>query len=220
MQKGKKMSAVGSKYSKFIVLIILVLSTFAPADITETIPGLNTINDPGNPSDGLRYVDLSYSVNRTLGDAISNANTLLSLTNVRQATPAEHDDLFAAAGIIFNDNNLTLADTFIHTGPDTVLSDGDNYNSSLISILGPTNPNAFRADIWTIPDGDGSSFLTWDELVLLGAGATIFQTSGVPPAMYSGWLLVSEPQIVPVPGAVLLGMIGLSVVGVKLRKYV
>ena len=47
---------------------------------------LNIIDDPGNPSDGLRYLDMTYSDGLTLADALANAQA--TYPNARAATPA------------------------------------------------------------------------------------------------------------------------------------
>lgn len=59
---------------------------------------LNIIDDVGNASDGLRFLDMSYSVGRTQADALANARVIYS--NARLATVAEWENLFLAAGIL------------------------------------------------------------------------------------------------------------------------
>ena len=75
-------------------------------------------------------------------------------------------------------------------------------------------------------DGTGTVYVydTWDD----ADGAGPYMDGQNPGTMawggsYNGRLhygvTVFEPTMIPVPGAVLLGILGLSVVGVKLRKF-
>ncbi len=93
-----------------IVLFALIFAAtgLAPAAINE-VGDLNIIDDPGNPSDGLRYLDMSFSAGLTLSAALTN--TQATYPNARVATPSEFNDLFASSGIMFN-GALTAADAF------------------------------------------------------------------------------------------------------------
>jgi hypothetical protein len=55
---------------------------------------LNIINDAGNPSDGLRYLDMTYSDGLTQAAALTNAQA--TYANARLATASEFDDLFGS----------------------------------------------------------------------------------------------------------------------------
>ena len=86
-------------------LLTLLLSSSVPAATIE-MGDLNIIDDAGNPSDGLRFLDLSFSEGRTLADALTNAQATYG--NARLATPSEADDLFDASSLILDGpNNLS-----------------------------------------------------------------------------------------------------------------
>ena len=64
----------------------MIQLTVACAAILVAIPGLasggvievgdlNIIDDPGNPSDGLRYLDMTFSDGLTKADALANAQS-------------------------------------------------------------------------------------------------------------------------------------------------
>ena len=94
--------------------IALLFCTAHPE--TETVikmGDLNIIQDTGNPSNRLRFLDLSFSRHLSLADALSNAQTMYS--NVRSATASELDDFVATAGIYYN-AGLTASGAFT-TGP-------------------------------------------------------------------------------------------------------
>ena len=46
-----------------------------------------------------------------------------------------------------------------------------------------------------------------------------FDFDGTQPAQGHAWISVPDTQVIPVPGAVLLGILGLTAAGIKLRKY-
>jgi hypothetical protein len=194
--------------------IIITYMPLAHAVIVEESGGLNRIEDASNPSNGLRYLDMTFSDGLSLADALSNARS--SYANARLATASEFDDLFAAAGIMY-DNPLVTASSGFDTGDDIVISSLTNYNSALRDILGRTTPTDTR--IWTAPDGNTDRGSTRDALRLTGGVANLFQLSEQPPNGDFGWLLVSDPVVVPVPAAVWLfgsGLLGL--IGVARRK--
>ena len=67
-------------------LLGLALVNVCHADIVE-YGELNVIEDVNNASDGLRFLDISFSRNRTLEDALANARQRFS--DARLATPSE-----------------------------------------------------------------------------------------------------------------------------------
>jgi hypothetical protein len=96
-----------------IVLAALIAFTItffgtARAVIIE-VGDLNFIDDAGNPSDGLGFLDMSFSVGLTQADALTNAQ--LTYADARIATPDEFDDLFLAAGVTYS-GALTASDGF------------------------------------------------------------------------------------------------------------
>lgn len=194
----------------------------AQAAVVE-LGDLNIINDAGNPSDGLRYLDMTYSDGLTLSEALTNAQA--TYANARIATASEFDDIVAAAGITYN-SSFTASDGFNSTGsPYHVLSTGANYNSSLVAILGPTVPgdefDPPSTVVFTDPDGTNNTASTHDIFGLYGTTMEIIQVPWTVPNDQAGWLLVSEATVVPVPAAVWLfgsGLLGL--IGVARRKTV
>jgi hypothetical protein len=172
---------------------------------------LNIIVQPGNPSDGLRYLDLSYSDAKTLPDALLNAQA--TYPNARLATVSEWVDFFSAAGIIY-DGPWTIAAAF-EPGSTLVISSGTNYNQVIRLSLGITggNPITSPTYFWSDPDGSNDPLTTRDYVSLSGPGGDIkaVQIVPVPPDVDLGWLLVSE---VPEPTTLviwsLLATLGLS----------
>ncbi len=112
-----------------IVLFALIFAAtgLAPAAINE-VGDLNIIDDPGNPSDGLRYLDMSFSAGLTLSAALTN--TQATYPNARVATPSEFNDLFASSGIMFN-GALTAADAFT---PDRGQRQGSSLPLTFVRI--------------------------------------------------------------------------------------
>lgn len=158
---------------RFVLLVlVLALAPVTPAHTTVVEVGdLNIINDPGNPSDGLRFLDMTFSDGLSLVAALANAQGTYS--NARLATPSEFDDLFAAAGISY-DSTLTASDAFT-IGGGIVISSGANYDThTLRDQLGLTAAGD-RTLIWSDPDGSTAVTSTRDRLLLRVDGAVIFQ---------------------------------------------
>lgn len=201
-------------FKKLMALAAITLALPTHASIVE-VGNLNIINQLGNASDGLRYLDLSISQNGATGfnptDALAHAQTFYS--NARFATASEFDDLFQAAGITY-DGAETAGDVF-GPGPDSVnISTGSNYDGGVLAdILGRTIPG-FAAAIWSDPDGSEDPTTTYDFLFLIDSRAQLEHTVVNPLEVPSGqlaYLIVSE---VPVPaaawlfGSALIGMAG------------
>ena len=85
----------------FILGLLWLGGAVANAGIIES-GDLNIIDDAGNASVGLRYLDMIYIDGKTEAAALA-------------ATPSEFDDLFSAAGIAY-DGALTAS------GPFTVVT--------------------------------------------------------------------------------------------------
>ncbi len=195
----------------------LLVVPAAHASIIE-FGDLNYINQPGNPSDGLQYLDMSFSVGKSASDAISNAIT--SYPDARFATPSEFDDLFAASSIGY-DKDITASDGF-STGPSKVLSKKSYDGGELMLILGMTSH--MDLTIWTIPDGN-TDITTTRDIILFGNNMVVAHQSGYsPPWEDKGWLIVSETAPIPEPSSIgiwsLLGWIGLLAVKRQRRKRV
>ena len=187
--------------SQFVIAIVLAAPGAAFGAIIES-GDLNIINDPGNPSNGLRFLDMTYSDDLTLSAALSNAQA--SYSNARLATPSEWDDLFAAAGISLL-GSWSASDAF-DLGNDVIVT-GTGDIAALIAALGPTwidlNGNG-QIYAWSDPDGSNWESgqgtrdfieLTPTQVSLQNDWATPGNSGG-----RGGWFLVSEaPAVNPVP---------------------
>ena len=194
------------------MVLILCSVPVVHATVME-VGDLNIIDDAGNPSDGLRYLDMSYSDGLTQAAALAAAQ--VNYANARLATPSEFDDLFAAAGISYN-GALTVADGFTD-GSTAGISSGSNYDGGALRlILGLTNPAGFT-NIWTDPDGSSQADTTRDRIILGLTGATVVNSTSLPPNDRIGWLLVSDAASVPEPTTLALMTLGLAALGLRHR---
>lgn len=130
-----------------IIVVAVSQSTLAGIMLVDT---LNIIDDAGNPSHGLRFLDASYGLNKTLADALTAARAVYA--NARRATIQEHKDLFFATGASYSVGGKTIADGWETAGTITI-SSGANYNTALRTALGTTAPGFTR--LFTDPDGAG-----------------------------------------------------------------
>ena len=212
-------------FASCFVAICLIGST-RPCE-AAIIVGSNfiEIDDAGNPSDGLQYLKVSLTGGFTLPDAIANG-VANGFAGARAATPAEFDDLFAAAGITYN-FALTAADGFeAGGGLAFFISSGANYDGGLLSSQLGINLSGQFTRIWTDPDGSAAFTTTRDVLLLTPFEASIRNDASVqdpPPALpdptYS-WLLVNDSaSAVPEPSsALLLGFASLIGIATYRRK--
>ena len=201
-------------FKKIMALTAMVLMVPVHAAVIE-VGNLNIIDDPGNASDGLGYLDLSIAqgVGFTAAQALASAQAIYA--DARFATPSEFDDLFEAAGVLY-DGALTAGDAF-STGPDSVfISTGTNWDPGLVlrDQLGFTIPG-FASAIWTDPDGSEDPTTTYDFLFLFGTRLQLEHTVAIPEVEGNlSWLIVTELAPVPVPaaawlfGSALIGMAG------------
>ena len=191
------------------LLAFAVTSTgVSKASIIE-VGDLNIIDEAGNPSDGLAFLDMTFSDGLSLAAALANAQA--SYAGARLATPAEFDDLFAAAGVTYS-SSVTAADGFT-AGPNAGLaSNSDSGVAVLRSALGPTA--ADRTDIWTDPDGVSLTASTRDYLSLdTNNAAWVRQLTLDPPSSGLGWLVV-----VPEPSTFSMVALGALALGLRRRR--
>ena len=179
----------------------------AAAAIVE-LGDLNIIDDPGNPSDGLRYLEMTYSDGLTQAAALANAQATYS--NARLAAPSEFDDLFAAAGIGYS--GATTASDGFEVGASVAISYDSDDIAALASALGYTY--ADRTYMYTDPDGDHATDSTRDGVELWSTAAYVAQYGSGPPNDYRGWLLVSDAPV-PEPStlAALSGLLVMGLIG-------
>jgi hypothetical protein len=194
-------------FKQTLALVGLTLSLSANAAVVE-VGDLNIINDAGNASDGLRYLDMTYSDGLTQAAALTNAQ--VSYANARLATASEWDDLFAAAGIAYS-GAFTASDAFT-SGNSALLAKASSQGVWLAGALGLTSGSDLF--VWSDPDNQSSSASTRDFLFINYDGsATIEQISAMPALPEVGFLLVSEAPV-PVPAAgwlfmsALIGLVG------------
>ena len=187
-------------YTLAVAAVLIASSLGAHAEVVEN-GDLNIINQAGNASDGLRYLDMTYSDGLTSAAALVNAQS--TYANVRLATTSEFDDLLSAAGIAY-DGAETASSAFA-VGANLKLSTGANYDGGALAVMlgitdQGTNPYGTyqNTHIFTIPDGSFDVSGTRDALLLTGPlheftqQATGFQFVGTPGDHRFGWLLVTE----------------------------
>lgn len=212
-------------FSQVVIAIVLVSPGTTSGGMIDEVGDLNIINDAGNSSDGLRYLDLTYSDGMTKASALANAQATYS--NARLATASEWDDLFAAAGIIYT-GSLTASDAFTaDAGPFIQLNGLPGVvlqaNAPAVNIvrlaLGPTNGDT---RIFSDPDGNVGTGSTRDFMILSNDDLSAYQSpiaaTGSDPGI--GWLIVSDAaNPVPEPSSIaLLGMGAISLIGFGWRR--
>jgi hypothetical protein len=197
---------------KTLAFLLLLVTSVSHATIIE-LGDLNIINDIGNSSNGLRYLDMTFSDGLTEAAALTNAQA--TYANARLATVSEFDDIFAAAGISLL--GVTAADAYATGGP-LIASSGSDYDGGVLrNILGATQGTDLN--IWTAPDNSGSSAGTRDFITLINTFMRFSQFSAGPLGNYSdagGFLLVSESAAVPEPST--LAIFGLSLAGIGFAR--
>lgn len=158
---------------------------------------LNVIDQVGNASNGLRYLDSSFSAGMSQAAALANAQATYS--NARLATQSEWDDLFQASSLVY-DGSLTLGDVF-EVGGSEVISSGANYNNELVTKLGATGLGSLA--LWSDPDSDSLLTSTRD-VAVFQSSVQIVQSSAPAPLNGRAWLIVSEAAAIPEPSSLTL----------------
>lgn len=200
------------RIKKTFAAALLCCFTFSVNASVIDAGDLTIIDDVGNPSDGLRFLDMSFSNGLSLSAALTNAQ--LTYNNARAATDTEFNDLFTAAGVVYS-GALTASDAFAVGSSVDLTSASDMGVSMLNTLLG--NTSGTDTNIFTAPDGSTSIFTTRDFLQLQGATGTAIanQNSLTPPSGPIGFLLVSEATV-PEPATVVL--LGIALIGLRFNK--
>lgn len=201
------------RFNGVALVFALVMHGVVQGNLIE-VGDLQFIDQVGNPSNGLRFLDMSFSVGLTAADAVANAQA--TYADARLATPSEFDDLFMAAGITYP-GPLTASDGFTSTFLAAILSSGATYDGGVLrDKLGITSGDA--TVIWTNPDGELFAG-TVDVMRLQGDEVSIAGAGVLPAQAGIGWLVVSETAAIPEPSSFLLvGMAGLATVFLSSRR--
>jgi hypothetical protein len=115
----------------------------------------------------------------------------------------------------------TLRFTYFWDAGD-VLGTGNQYNDwakATISLNSGSSVVIVSKDVASNPDD--TSWVPYSYNLSSGGTYTLsFQVANVTDGAYPSFLGVDAVSVVPVPAGVLLGFLGLTVAGVKLRRYV
>ena len=203
-----------------LIAFTITFSGVARATLIE-IGDLNFISDPGNASDGLAFLDMTFSTGMTQAAALANAQ--LTYADARLATSSEWNDLFIAAGAIFISGALP-SDAFAQGGAGQV-TEQDAGVVAIMNALGRTTIVGGHDYLaaWSDPDGDRGNHTTRDSIELAviglnGGGTIFFQRTEQPAAGGFGWILVSDAVMVPEPSTGLLVALGRVGLGISRRQ--
>ncbi|MEO2008020.1 MAG: PEP-CTERM sorting domain-containing protein [Pirellulaceae bacterium] len=194
------------------MILLLFLSASSRAALIDG-GDLTTIDQAGNPSDGLRFLDMSYSDGLSKTAALANAQG--TYADARLATPSELNDLVAASTLVLN-GGTTPSDAWV-VGADVVISSTWRYNTSVRDLLGPTAGVSFMNG-WTDPDGSHVASTTRD---YLSFGASDLKGQQISAAIHPsiGWFIVSAGTVVPEPSSfILLAACGLGLACHRIRR--
>lgn len=192
----------------------LTFSGTASATIIQS-GDLNFISDAGNSSDGLGFLDMTFSVGLTSAAALTNAQ--LTYADARLATPTELNNLYLGAGVTLTPGGEPS--TAFNLGSDYQVTASSPGVSEIYAALGDTTGGFGQTLIWSIPDGSASPATTRDVLQLLSTGDSwALQSPGTPVDPGIGWLLVSDAAVVPEPSTGLLVALGVLGLGVSRRR--
>jgi hypothetical protein len=116
------------------------------------------------------------------------------------------DIFFLGDNYAFPTHNATINNALAALGSSLSIDDTRAYDNDFHTATGAQ----IASDTYTT----GVSTFTYASVSLVNGGTTLFYTTRGKPFM-----AYEMCGVVPVPGAVLLGMIGLGLAGVKLRKH-
>ena len=230
MKGSKQIRAVRCFVAAAIVLVGFCGSTCI-ADFIPMVPG-QTLSDTLTVGDGEIIAggswgsgtELSYTVHRP-SDA--SAPLHYSYTFTASSSPDLSHFILEVSGAVEGLAAFTLESPDYLNGPTTGETLLDDYTS------GGPNPSA-SGDTWEMfgikfgdmfGDTEGPWTIEFDSYRLPMKGS-FYSKAASDTYAYNTYLvggddfiLVPDTKYVPVPGAVLLGILGLGVVGLKLRKY-
>lgn len=199
----------------FIAMCIIGMSiSTASASVIE-IGDTNLIQDALNPSDGLYFLDTTYSDGLTMVEALGNAKSLYS--DARIATPAEWNNLFLAAGISYT-GSLTASAAFDFVDNQRIARLDSNVGMLNQMLSG----NSDSLYIWSDPDGLGRFDATSTiDFILLGSSfVDIRHASRIPGdvALDYSWLIVSDSGVANVPAPDVIWLFGSGLIGLVRRR--
>ncbi len=158
--------------------------------ITDGLGGYAVLaNEPSHPSEYTDYGETAYDM--TWDGALKNATTWVY-------------EVDSGVGFKLPDGSTTHANLPAGTSDPFDFEDFAGYTIA--------TPSSHWGGSGAPDDLDASPYTAYGFNWVFGDT----QSNYIDPAGYG--YLVSDPTVVPVPGAVLLGMLGLSVAGVKLRR--
>lgn len=193
-----------------IALMAFTTSSFSVhAGIIEQ-GDLNIIDQAGNASDGLRFLDMTYSNGKSATAALADAQMVYA--NARLATASEWGDLFQAANVTY-DIGRTASDAFT-TGGFVLLANSGSGADEIPDKLGVTTAIDLLF-VWSDPDGSSLTTSTRDYIQIpssndSNAGRVVaFNSTSTPPNPTVGWFIVSEASSASVPEPSSLAILGL-----------
>lgn len=210
-------------FRTIIVAVTLLICTNANAGLTLVSGGRILIDDVSNPSNGMAFLQTSFSVGMTSAAALANAQ--MTYPSATLATPAQWDDLAAAAGVQYA-GAWTLASAFdVGSGINSGAFNAAAPTEDLVALFGETFSSADDGKValfFSDPDmstdttttRDGISFFDGTGLnqPTRAEGPGIFQSTNEPGVTsFRAWGIVVA---VPEPSAfTCLGLIGLVASG-------